>query len=156
MTWKNSFMDTTGINGMSPSGYQSMMGYGQPSSSLFGIGDGGFSGYAPVADNSASVVSPSIWDNFTQQKLANGMTTGGWGSTGLGILQGLGSAYMGWKQLGLAEDALKSNKDQFEKNYAAQKQATNASLEDRQRARVASNPGAYQSVGDYMKKYGVA
>lgn len=67
----------------------------------------------------------------------------------------LGSLYMGMKQYGLAKDTLAANKAQFERNFDAQRQTTNAALEDRQRARVASNPGAYQSVGDYMNQNGV-
>lgn len=85
----------------------------------------------------------------------NGVTTQGWGGTALGITQGLGNAWMGMKQYGLAKDQLAQSKKQFEMNYAAQQKTTNSALEDRQRARVASNPGAYQSVGDYMKKNGI-
>lgn len=88
-------------------------------------------------------------------KTENGVTTQGWGGTALGIAQGLGNAWMGMKQYGLAKDQLAQSKKQFEMNYAAQQKTTNSALEDRQRARVASNPGAYQSVGDYMKKNGI-
>lgn len=77
----------------------------------------------------------------------------------LGTLMGaagsLASGFMAMKQYGLAKDTLAQNKSQFEQNFSAQKGLTNASLEDRQRARVASNSGAYQSVGDYMSKNGV-
>lgn len=66
--------------------------------------------------------------------------------------QALGSLYLGMKQYGLAKDTLAANKAQFERNFDAQRRTTNAALEDRQRARVASNPGAYQSVGDYMNQ----
>ena len=62
---------------------------------------------------------------------------------------------MGMKQYGLAEDALKEQKRQFNINYEAQRKMTNSQLADRQRARVASNPNAYESVADYMKKWGV-
>jgi hypothetical protein len=62
---------------------------------------------------------------------------------------------MGMNQYNLAKETLAANKAQFERNFDAQKATTNASLEDRQRARVASNPGAYQSVGDYMNQNGV-
>ncbi|MDH1236544.1 hypothetical protein [Stutzerimonas stutzeri] len=85
----------------------------------------------------------------------NGMQQQGWGSLALGAAQGLGSAYMGMKQFGLAKDSLKENKRQFNINYEAQRKLTNSQLEDRQRARVAANPGAYQSVGDYMNKNGI-
>lgn len=97
----------------------------------------------------------SIWDSFLASRDINGMTSGGWGSAGLGVAQGLGSAYMGMKQYGLAKNSLEESKKQFNLNYDAQRKTTNAALEDRQAARVASNPGAYQSVGDYMKKNGI-
>lgn len=85
----------------------------------------------------------------------DGTGSNGWGGMALGIMQGLGSAFMGMKQYGLAKEQLQFAKDSFEKNYAAQRSITNANLEDRQRARVASNPGAYQSVGDYMAQNGI-
>lgn len=77
----------------------------------------------------------------------------GWGGLALGAAQGLGNAFMGMKQYGLAKKTLKENKRQFQENFNAQKKTTNASLEDRQRARVAANSGGYESVGDYMNKY---
>lgn len=84
-----------------------------------------------------------------------GIKTDGWGGMALGVAQGLGSAYMGLKQYGMAKDQLAFQKSAFNKNYAAQRQATNTGLEDRQRARVASNAGAYDSVGNYMNKNGI-
>ncbi len=92
---------------------------------------------------------------FLQQRNADGTTSGGWGTAGLGVLQGLGSAYMGMKQYGLAKDAFAENKRQFGLNYDAQRTTTNSALEDRQRARVASNAGAYESVGNYMDRNGI-
>jgi len=86
---------------------------------------------------------------------AKGVKTDGWGGMALSAAGGLASAFMGMKQYGLAKDTLAENKKQFGLNYEAQKTTTNASLEDRQRARVASNSGAYQSVGDYMAKNGI-
>jgi hypothetical protein len=50
---------------------------------------------------------------------------------------------------------LKESKKQFSQQFGAQKQLTNSRLEDRQKARIASNPGAYESVGSYMGRYGV-
>lgn len=85
----------------------------------------------------------------------NGMQQQGWGGLALGAAQGLGSLYMGMKQYELAKDTLATNKAQFERQFQANKQLTNSNLEDRQRARVASNSGAYQSVGDYMAQNGV-
>ena len=111
------------------------------------------------------VQSPSFMDSFNNwfdnsgflaKKDANGITSGGWGTAGLGVAQGLGNLWLGMQQYGLAKDTLAANKEQFAMNYDAQKKTTNSALEDRQRARVASNAGAYQSVSDYMKKNGIA
>lgn len=76
----------------------------------------------------------------------------GWGGMALGAASGLMNAYMGLQQLGLAKESLAFSKDSFNKQYTNQTKLTNANLEDRQAARVASNSGAYQSVGDYMNK----
>ena len=92
----------------------------------------------------------SIWDSFLTKDGAQG-----WGNTAMGAAGGLFNAWMGMKQYGLAKDTLETNKQQFAQNFAAQQKMTNSRLEDRQRARVASNAGAYQSVGDYMKQNGV-
>ena len=80
----------------------------------------------------------------------------GWGGMALGAAGGLASAFMGMKQYGLAKETLANNKQQFAAQYDAQKKMTNSAMDDRQRARVASNPGAYESVGSYMAKNGVA
>ena len=89
---------------------------------------------------------------FLSSRNTDGTMSQGWGGLALGGAQALGSLYMGMKQYGLAKETLANNKAQFERNFAAQRQTTNSALEDRQRARVASNPGAYQSVGDYMNQ----
>lgn len=75
---------------------------------------------------------------------------------GMQTLTGLGNLYMGMKQYGLARDSFGESKRQYNQNYAAQRTLTNSRMEDRQRARVASNPGAYQSVGSYMQKNQIA
>ena len=84
-----------------------------------------------------------------------GVTTQGWGAPALGVASGLTNAWMGMKQYDLAKDQLSASKEQFNKNFGAQQKTTNAALADRQAARVASNPGAYTSVSDYMKQYGI-
>ena len=103
------------------------------------------------------IASPWNWTDFLFGSTNNqtGIRTNSALGTGMGILQGLGNAYMGMKQYGLAKEQLQFSKDAFERNFAAQRQMTNTNLQDRQRARVASNPGAYQSVGDYMNQNGV-
>lgn len=79
----------------------------------------------------------------------------GVGGLALGAINGIGSAYMGMQQYGMAKKQFEASQKQFQMNYDAQKTLTNSRLEDRQRARVAANPGAYQSVGDYMARNGV-
>lgn len=77
------------------------------------------------------------------------------GQLGLGGVTSLLNGYLGFQNLGLAKKQYQSQLDQFNKQWDANKKLTNASLSDRQAARVASNPNAYQSVDDYMKKYGI-
>lgn len=96
-----------------------------------------------------------LFDNFFDTTNANGIKTQGWGGLAIQGLQGLGNSYMGMKQFGLAEDALKEQKRQFNTNFEAQRKMTNSQLSDRQRARVASNAGAYQSEAEYMKQWGI-
>ena len=74
---------------------------------------------------------------------------------GIGALTGLAGAYTGLEQLQVAKDNLAFQKDAFNKNFANQAKLTNSQLADRQRARVMDSPGAYESVSDYMNKYGV-
>lgn len=95
----------------------------------------------------------SFMDGLLGYEGKNGYVPG-WGGMALGAASGIGQSLMAMKQYGLAEDQLKEQKRQFDINYGMQKKSFNSQLEDRQRARVASNAGAYQSVGDYMNKYG--
>ena len=76
----------------------------------------------------------------------------GWGQLALGAAGGLASSYLGMKQYGLAKKQLEEARRQFYLNYDAQRKMLNTQMEDRQAARVASNPTAYQSVGDYMQQ----
>lgn len=112
-------------------------------------------GGAGGASASAGGYDPFSWQGILGGKQADGTTVNGWGSTAVGAGQSLLNAFMGMKQYGLMEEQLDESKRQFDTNYAAQQKLTNSRLEDRQRARKASNPGAYQSVGSYMKKSGI-
>lgn len=136
-----------------------------------------FQSISPLIDSTAPVALPTLATDYSGAQTTptmmqafsswlkdngvigttdkNGIKTDGWGGLALGAAQGLGSMYLGMQQYGLAKDTLAQNKKQFDLNYAAQKQNMNTQLEDRQAARVASNPNAYQSVGDYMKQHGI-
>lgn len=96
-----------------------------------------------------------IMDSFLQQRNTDGTTSGGYGQAALGVLQGVGGLYLGMQQYNLAKDSLAFQKDSFNRQFDVNKNLTNSRLEDRQRARVAANSGAYQSVGDYMNQNGV-
>lgn len=97
-----------------------------------------------------------FWDSTSiDPKTGVKITEQGYGMPALGVAQGAFNAWMGMKQYGLAKKQLAEGKQQFALNYDAQRTTTNAQLEDRQRARVASNAGAYQSVGDYMGANGI-
>jgi hypothetical protein len=77
----------------------------------------------------------------------------GWGGLALGALQGIGGAFMGMKQYGLAKETLAQSKKQFDLNYNAQKTLANARTEGMHNARVSNNPDAYESTEEHMKKY---
>lgn len=118
-------------------------------------------GYLPFVNAGTKVASfdTSFTDRINSAATApqgSGMFgPNGWGGLALNAAGGLASAFLGMKQYGLAKQTLEENKRQFGLNYAAQRQTTNTRLEDRQRARVASNANAYQSVGDYMAVNGI-
>lgn len=113
--------------------------------------------WAPAGIPNAGVGFPGIGGGSgTSPWSMNGIFgKNGWGMPALQVGTGLLDSFMGLKQYGLAKDALKQQRNQFDKNFAAQQKTTNAALSDRQRARVASNPGAYQSEADYMARWGV-
>lgn len=131
-------------------------GWGQQSINTSGLGyDFKSQPYGGAPTASASAGGNSLMDTLMGKKNADGSQTMGMAMPALSLLQGLGSAYLGMKQYGLAKDTLAFNKEQFNKNYNAQSKMTNSRLADRQAARVAANSGAYQSVGAYMKEYGI-
>lgn len=132
-------------------GYASMGNYGVPVGGM--PIDTAALQTMPAVAGQPSLFS-GLFDNFLSST-KNGVTTQGWGGMALGALQGLGNAYMSMKNYGLGRDSLDQAKREFDMNWGAQTKMVNSQLEDRQRARVASNPGAYQSVGDYMKQYAV-
>lgn len=109
---------------------------------------GGFQSIANLFGNDG-VFSRSSMFGGTNDK---GITTGGWAPMALGLGQALLGGYQGQQAMKLAKDQFKEGKRQFDLNYGAQRQSINTQMEDRQRARVAANPGAYESVSDYMNR----
>ena len=84
----------------------------------------------------------------------NGYKFGGIAAPALQLAQTGLNAYLGFKQLGQAEDTLNFQKDAFSKQFENQRTLTNAQLKDRQKARVGFNSNT-QSVDSYMKENGV-
>lgn len=148
----NNYSTSGSLNPYSGASRGGNEGLGMPGSSL---NPSAVSSALGVAGPQKSSAGTNSFGGMLSTTNKDGITTEGWGGLALGSLQGLGGAYLGMKQYGLAQDKFKETKRQFNKNYESQKTLTNGQLEDRQRARVASNPGAYASVGDYMKKNGV-
>ncbi len=64
----------------------------------------------------------------------------GFGSQVIGTAGGIANTFLALKQFGLLKDSLKQNKRQFNRQFEAQKQLTNAQIEDRARARFNVNP----------------
>lgn len=82
----------------------------------------------------------------------SGMSTGGWAPVALGAGQAIFGALQGNKAMGLAEKQFKEGQRQFDLNFDAQRKTINTQLEDRQRARNASNATAYENTDDYLRK----
>ena len=75
--------------------------------------------------------------------------------SGMGLVTGGIGAWQGYNQNKLMRQNMGQQASQFREQMDLSKQSINRNIEDRQRARVASNPTAYESVDSYMKKYGV-
>lgn len=77
-------------------------------------------------------------------------------NAGVGVFNSALSAIGAYKALKLGKENLAFQKDSFNRNFEAMKGTTNAQLADRQAARVRNyGTGVYDSVADYMAKYGV-
>lgn len=135
--------------------YPSLWDQGSMSPSLDSLGTG-FTNSANTFNNTALTGSGSS-GSFLDSILGGTGDMSGlqMGQLGLGGVTSLLNGYLGFQNLSLAKKQYQSQLDQFNKQWDANKKLTNASLADRQAARVASNPNAYQSVDDYMKKYGI-
>lgn len=115
-------------------------------SGVLGWLGGQFNAFGDFAKNSGMVGSIR----------ADGTRDMGWGGLAVGAASSLMNGWMGYQNLKVAKDQLRFQKDAFAKNWSAQKTAMNSAMEDRQRARVASNSSAYESVDSYMAKNRIA
>ena len=141
--------------------YANYFNWGTPQTNNTNWLTGQFGGQLPNVDPStlSSMGSQSPdWlsrQGFFGGKDANGFSSVGWGPALFGMGKSIFDGYLGLQQLDLAKDNLNFQKDAFSKQFENQRTLTNSELRDRQAARVASNPTAYQSVDDYMKANGV-
>lgn len=131
-----------------------------PVASPIDLSQKGLDAMSNTGSNPGAAVTPGGWGQQLNSWLKETGITGtkedpGWGGMAMGAASGISSAMLGWGQYNLAKDTLAQHKQEYAANYDAQKRTTNASMEDRQRARIASNAGGYQSVGDYMSKNGI-
>ena len=139
----------------------SLVGWGPTDYSLGSGGSGfGMAGSPSLLGLGPATTQPTgsgggLWGALPGYNDKGQVTSQGWGGMALGAANGIFNAYMGLKQYGLAKDQFAESKRQFGLNFDAQKRTTNAALADRQAARLASNPGAYASVADYMSQYGI-
>lgn len=124
-------------------------------------GSGGTAGQNVPAYPSLSQIQPGAAPNSyntpgVSDFLGTGMSGLQLGQLGIGLGNGLLNGYLGFQNLGLAKSQAKQAQQNWDKQWSANVKNTNAALEDRQRARIASNPNAYESVDSYMKKYGIS
>ena len=74
---------------------------------------------------------------------------------GMQAVGGLFDAYNKYKTNKLEKEVFKFKKMESNRNYDGQKNTINAQLADRQKNRVARDPNHFESVSDYMNKYGI-
>lgn len=142
----------------SPNIFSNMMNYGGPDTLAYSVSGG------QLTPNTSGL-GLKVYGTPEQFGWGSGLGTGNsfaWGDflnnhgkTILGAAQGLGNLFLGMRQYGLAKDALKESRRQFEKNFEAQRKLTNARLMDRQNARRAADPTRHMSAEEYLEKYGV-
>lgn len=103
-----------------------------------------------------------MFDNFwTQQNPTTQQPTQGWGMNALSTASGLWDSWNAFQQVGIARDSLNENKRQFNMNWDAQKNLTNADLYNQQlRLRAGMSDQTANSMGilspeDYVAKNGV-
>lgn len=139
----NVFADNNGSGAQNLASTFTATGAGTP-------GANGSSLFSGLGDLLGGIFSKDSLFGSTNDK--TGVTSKGWAPLALGAGQAILGGIQGLQAQKLAQGQFKEGKRQFDLNYGAQRQATNTQLEDRQRARVAANPGAYQSVSEYMDK----
>lgn len=84
----------------------------------------------------------------------DGKFTNGWMAPAIQGAGALASSWIGYENVKLGRKQLAENQRQFDMNWEAQKNLTNADLRDRQMRRMAESSTA-APVNEYMAAYGV-
>jgi hypothetical protein len=128
--------------GFNPSGQTNSMYQPSPALDTYqGLGSwgSGGSGGNPLT-SAASTASPSVMDLAFGYTGNDQMKHAGMAQPVMNLAGGLMQGYLGMKTLSLGRDNLNNQKEEFAKNWGAQKTLTNARLQDQQANRAAANP----------------
>ena len=71
----------------------------------------------------------------------------------LGGVQGIGNMFLAMKQLGMAKDQYKFQRQAYNTNLNNQRQTYNTALEDRARSRTAYEGGSMADMNAYLDKH---
>lgn len=123
---------------------------GMPSAMSMAESFGGFGGGLPAK------YKPTWSESLLGYETNNGNYVPGYAGVAADLGLGAWQTSIAAEQNKAFMDSIDLEKQRFKANYESQKKNYNTSLEDRQRARVASNATAYQSVDTYMNKNGLA
>lgn len=136
-------------NDLTPS-WSQMGNWGGPATTLGGRLQEGWNSFTNKAANAGSALANSgpVKSFMNMPGTDQLMAVAGAANAINNIWQGMNQSKMAKKQFNLAQQ-------QWNTTWNAQKNLVNSEMSDRQRARVASNPNAYQSVDKYMSQYGV-
>ena len=136
------------------------MAYGSPMDALQPIDTSGFAAMMKTTPDVAAGAGGGWFSRaaaFGDTNPVTGASTGGWAMPAVQTFSSLANAWLGMKQYGMAKDALKEGKRQFDMNYDANKKTVNESQESRQVARLDATGGrVHTPVAQHMAQYGIA
>ena len=111
--------------------------------------DGMYSGQVSAFGQQPQTITDTLKNSIGSMSFGQKATALG------GVAKGVFDAYNAYKMGKLAKEQFNFTKMNTNRNFAASAKMTNAALADRQAARVARDPKQFQSVSEYMSKYGV-
>jgi len=122
--------------------------------------------FLPTGFNSGGVATSAsnYFDNLSKMPTAtDGLKDTNWSNMafssklgfGLGALGSALDAISAHRAYKLGKSQLNSQKEQFNRQFEAQKNLTNSQLADRQDWRNRNMPNQYMSTAEYLDKYGV-